>query len=267
MHTFLSQIGNSVTVILTIKSKMFTVIMVDEILLSFTGGKLVKRIVHPIGSVESEEVENIRSISEKGPVRPQGSKGFSPPNKARGQCCNHYCSSYMGALSGNRIVTTHTDSNGSEVSYACLSIPPFQAVTYSFPLDTYEAVLSTLPASDLSVCLENVRMTLRTPISTTHTSVNQIPAFVTPSEVPGTSDASILQSLTPPSDLTSSTDQLFREVILEISPLSTAFRKAIIDRSVKKDDKAAAKPLPGNFLNSNVTTSILCKFLKSVSIF
>ena len=235
------------TVTLAIKSKMLTVLMIDEILISFSGGKLVKRIVHPIGSVESEEVENIRSISEKGPVRLQGHKGFSPPSKARGQCCNHYCSSYMGALSGNRIVTTHPDSNGSEVSYACLSIPPLQSVTYSFPLDTHEAVLTNLPASDLAVCLEVVKMTIRTPISNIYSTANNIPPFKSLSEVTGTSNESSLQPLISPSDFISSTEQS-REIILEISPLSNVFRKALVDRSVKKDDKAANKPLTGSVL-------------------
>jgi hypothetical protein len=231
-----------VTVTLTIKSKIQAVIMMDEILLSFSGGKLVKRITHPIGSPEGEEAENVSSVSEKGPVRPQG-KAFSSPAKARSQ----YCSSYLGALSGNRIVTTHTDSSGSEVSYACLSIPPLQAVTYSFPLDTYEAVLTTLPSADLSVCLESVKMTIRTPISTTHSSAIQIPPFSPSSEVLDTSDASTLQPLKTPSDLTSVTEQ-FREIILDISPLSSVFRKAIVDRSAKKDDKAAVKPVAGDLL-------------------
>jgi hypothetical protein len=225
-------------VTLTIKSKMQAVVMMDEILLSFSGGKLVKRITHPIGSAEGEETENVRSVSEKGPVRPQG-KGFSPPSKARSQ----YCSSYLGALSGNRIVTTHTDSTGSEVSYACLSIPPLQAVTYSFPLDTHEAVLSTLPSADLSVCLESVKMTMRTPIPTTHSSAIQIPSFSPSSEVLDTSDASTLQPL-----ITPSVTEQFREIILDISTLSTVFRKAIVDRSAKKDDKAAVKPVAGDIL-------------------
>ena len=250
------------TVTLTIRSKMLTLLTIDEILLSFSGGKLLKKIFHPIGCVESEELENIRSISEKGPVRPQGHKGFSPPSKGRGQgqCCNHYCSSYMGALSGNRIVTTHVDSTGSEVSYACLSIPPLQAVTYSFPLDTYEAVLTTLPAADLSVCLETVKMTLRTHLSTSQPNISPTPplpslspvpsTFKSPSGISGVSgslDESNILPLVPPNDITDTSDQ-FREIILEISPLSTAFRKAIVDRNVKKDDKTAVKPTTGTIL-------------------
>ena len=251
------------TVTLTIRSKMLTLLTIDEILLSFSGGKLLKKIVHPIGCVESEELENIRSISEKGPVRPQGHKGFSPPSKSRGQgkCCNHYCSSYMGALSGNRIVTTHTDSTGSEVSYACLSIPPLQAVTYSFPLNTYEAVLTTLPASDLSVCLETVKMTLRTHLSTSQPNVSPIhplpspvpspSLFTSPLGISGSFDESNILPLVPPNDVTDTSD-LFREIILEISPLSTAFRKAIVDRNVKKDDKTAVKPTAGIILECNM---------------
>ena len=239
---------------------MLTLLTIDEILLSFSGGKLLKKIVHPIGC-ESEELENIRSISEKGPVRPQGHKGFSPPSKGRGQgqgqCCNHYCSSYMGALSGNRIVTTHVDSTGSEVSYACLSIPPLQAVTYSFPLDTYEAVLTTLPSSDLSVCLETVKMTLRTHLSTSQPNVSPIPPpspslslFLSPLGVSGSFDESNMLPLIPPNEVTDTSDQ-FREIILEISPLSTAFRKAIVDRNVKKDDKTSVKPTAGIILECN----------------
>ena len=56
--------------------------------------------------------------------------------------------------------------------------------------------------------------------------------------------------LIPPNEVTDTSDQ-FREIILEISPLSTAFRKAIVDRNVKKDDKTSVKPTAGIILECN----------------
>jgi hypothetical protein len=238
-----------VTVSLTIKSKMLSTLIVDEIYVSFTGEKLHKRLIHPIGTLGG----GTGTVgSQKGPVTP-GKRGVSPPCKARGPCCPHYCSSYAGALKGNRLVTAHTDSgssssgsgSSSDISYACLSLPPGQAVTYSFPLCTQENILPSLPPSDPSVCLEMVYMTIRTPI--TPVLPTELFSPLSPDfgvgqveDSPGIQTEVPLKVVPPPDEK----DQ-YREVVLEISPLSAVFRTALQDRMGRKDEKGVVVQTSG----------------------
>ena len=239
---FRIQIGNSVTVSLTIKSKLLNTLIVDEIYVSFTGEKLFKRLVHPRGTLGGGGTGSLGSA--KSPGSPQGKRGVSPPSKARGPCCPHYCSSYAGALKGNRLVTAHTDSSigsgsgsSSDVSYACLSLPPGQAVTYSFPLLTQENILPSLPPNDPSVCLDTVYMTIRTPI--TPVLPTELFSSLTPELGAGQlEDSSGIQTQVPLKILSPPDEKdLYREVVLEISPLSAVFRAALQDRMGRKDEK------------------------------
>ena len=239
---------------------MTSTVTIDEMLISFTGEKLLKKIVHhPIGVGDSGK-SGVSSIEEQLSGK---SKGSSPPSKVKGQCCSLYCSSYMGALQGSRMVRALNDNSGdTSVCTACLSIPAGQSVTYAFSLHVSENVLTSLLSADPSVCVESVTLTLRTAVTSSFPSS---PLFPTNDHEFGvgpldesTDDTSALpppplppnQDPTPPPIVTaldnSDSTVQYREVYLVITPLSPLFRKALKDRtSSKKEEKAGNSPPTG----------------------
>ena len=236
---------------------MTSTVTIDEMLISFTGDKLFKKIVHhPIGVGDSGK--GGVAVEEQSSGK---SKGSSPPSKVKGQCCALYCSSYMGALQGSRMVTALNDDSGdTSVCTACLSIPAGQSVTYAFSLHVSENVLTSLLSADPSVCVESVTLTLRTAVT------SSLPSSLFPADDQefgvGPLDTADDTSALPPPPIPLSQDPTppsipltlhqidsavqYREVHLVITPLSPLFRKALRDRaSSKKEEKAGNTPPPG----------------------
>ena len=214
--------------------------------------------------------------------------------------CAQNCVSYIGSVNGNRKIT---EKHGN--LYACLSIPTKQIVSYSFPMILSENILSSLPPTDASVCVENVQFIVRTAIisnisqknpknqnngneknETTDITVTDSLVGSSSTEnhdnnntdnirINNTDNNNLDDSLSNENNLNERLDQLylidsdvssnkkenftknenliknesevqnslnntqlFREIILEISPLSTEFREALQERmGVKKDEK------------------------------
>lgn len=223
-------------------------------MISFTGNKLFKKIVHyPIGVGDSGKAVGVVEEQTSGKST---SKGSSPPLKVKGQCCALYCSSYMGALQGSRMVTALNDDSGdTSVCTACLSIPAGQSVTYAFSLHVSESVLQSLLSADPSVCVETVTLTLRTAVTSAFLSSSLFPTTyqefgVGPLDVSTDSTSALpspplplsqdptLPPIPPTLNGMDSTVQ-YREVYLVITPLSPIFRKALKDRAAsKKEEKA-----------------------------
>ena len=246
--------------------------------------KECKRIIEKTNSNKSVDNNNSNNNSNKSVnSKCHNKNNVTPFISGNNRCCSHYCQSYMQALKGSRrVVECSEDGN----SYACLSIPGNQTVTYTFTLTIPENVLSSLPPTDPSICVENVRIILRTAIKSKVDSTDlgsktdeelqsdkknqkEIQDHVEVEvEVEGKeygngignkneninekrgndniNDKNEISTVFLKNEINMEIDKTavvcddsfseYREVILEISPLSGEFRKALQDRSVSKKD-------------------------------
>ena len=257
-----------------------------------------------IDNNNSSKKSNDNKCSHKNSITPLVNVNANAKNR----CCSHYCESYMQALKGSRRVVECSEDGHS---YACLSIPGNQTVTYTFTLTIPENVLSSLPPTDPSVCVENVRIILRTEIQSKvdnkgivsmedeelHSDKKSQRDIQNRVEVEGKEDGSknknenesetggnvymidkneshiVLLNEKSTSEIDNTTvvcdDSLdYREVILEISPLSGEFRKALEDRSAsKKETKEKEKngletsSSSGANFSLSKESSVLCVFM------
>ena len=210
---------------------------------------------------KSNDNNNDIDVNNKDKDKNKDKNDITSTKNINDHSCSHYCNSYLGALQGTRRVT---ESSQDGCSYACLSIPGNQTVTYTFSLTILENVLSSLPPTDPAVCVENVRIVLRTAIqsdtiSTPRDSSNlielqeeeksenlsqtEVEAVVEVETLNTTSNLVVTNEKNGNENESGNENkQEFREVILDISPLSSEFRRALQDRSVgKKDGKEKEK--------------------------
>eukprot|EP00596_Hydrurales_sp_CCMP1899_P003570 CAMPEP_0119040906 /NCGR_PEP_ID=MMETSP1177-20130426/10972_1 /TAXON_ID=2985 /ORGANISM="Ochromonas sp, Strain CCMP1899" /LENGTH=811 /DNA_ID=CAMNT_0007006435 /DNA_START=2524 /DNA_END=4959 /DNA_ORIENTATION=+ len=119
------------------------------------------------------------------------------------------------------------DNNDSkDKSFACLSFPSDQPVTFSFTLDIPESILSTLPPGDHNICVEEIHMLIRTPI---YNDLNEAA-----DEGSTSKNGSRFFASEKGSD-----ERVCREMVLRIFALSGPFRKAIQERGAYVAGKQA----------------------------
>ena len=248
----------------------------DEVTDVTPNKKECKRIIEKSNSNKSIDSNHSSNHSNKSVnSKCHNKNNITPFTPGNNRCCSHYCESYMQALKGSRrVVECSEDGN----SYACLSIPGNQTVTYTFTLTIPENVLSSLPPTDPSICVENVRIILRTAIkskidstglgSKTHEELQkdkknqkevqdhvEVEVEVEGKEYGNGNEERGNDNINDKNEISTvflknkinveidtttvaCDDSLpeYREVFLEISPLSGEFRKALQNRSVGKKD-------------------------------
>ena len=144
-------------------SQLYMPLTIDEMVVVFTGGKLMKTLKHNAHAVALSTSDGV-DVNKDLIVSSSSS------------------SAAAAAVSS------------SSVTEACLQLPGNnQSVTFSFTLCIPESILTTLPATDLAICMERIDLIL-------YHSTSQIPSQ-TPSQI-----------------------------ILEINTLSSTFAKILKER-------------------------------------
>ena len=143
-------------------SQLYMPLTIDEMVVVFTGGKLMKTLKHNAHAVALSASDGVDVNKD--------------------------------LIVSSSSSSSSTAVSSSSVTEACLQLPGNnQSVTFSFTLSIPESILTTLPATDLAICMERIDLIL-------YHSTSQIPSQ-TPSQI-----------------------------ILEINTLSSTFAKILKER-------------------------------------
>ena len=143
-------------------SQLYMPLTIDEMVVVFTGGKLMKTLKHNAHAVALSTSDGVDVNKD--------------------------------LIVSSSSSSSSTAVSSSSVTEACLQLPGNnQSVTFSFTLSIPESILTTLPATDLAICMERIDLIL-------YHSTSQIPSQ-TPSQI-----------------------------ILEINTLSSTFAKILKER-------------------------------------
>jgi hypothetical protein len=123
-------------------SKLRTVLTADEIKIVFSGQKFSKKIIHPI--INRKNSVNIHEYSSDNKSNKNNFLDPTPTKKSKHLCClygNTEMKEIRNVMENKHDVhnVTHIDTrkdknDNEDKSYACLSFPSNQPVTFSFIL-------------------------------------------------------------------------------------------------------------------------------------
>jgi hypothetical protein len=249
------EVGDSVTVTLTFRSKFQCELAADEIYVRFTGGVLTKKIVHPMNRHNHHDVNGSGDV-----VVNNSPEDTLTVRTGHEPCCAHMTSRGIAKAAFMTAATTSTAAGIEPVCEACLTIPAAGTpLTISFQITITEDAYNSLSPTDPSICVERVQVVIRnpsiaidapdasTPVSD---SVSSSGSPTTPSSdvAAASTDDSTSQDVRGPKPQ----DHLAqRTIVLDVSATSLQFQNCLRDRQAVVAANAAGfstaavpKPVP-----------------------